>query len=110
MTVSSLAGYFIRKHGIKHIGRQVGFEEAVDKYGKPKGMVGRLDVLYKGKVVGVGPGALTHKERKDLWESVRKGEQKIAIAEIKYMPDDTYEALRQATFVRWRPDKETPDA
>ena len=91
--------------------RVVGFEEAIDKYGDPKGMVGRINVSYKGKVIGIGPGALTHDERIALWEQyIRTRNAPDALAEIKYMSDPTYDALRQPTFVRWRPDKEIPDA
>lgn len=95
----------------------VGFEEAIDKYGTPKGMVGRvvaeMTQLIKGKLVtektGIGPGALSHKERTELWDLQIKGCTEWGIAEIKYMKDDTYEGLRQPTFVRWREDKAEPD-
>lgn len=95
----------------------VGFEEAVDKYKMPKDMVGgvliELSTFKKGVLTktqtSVGPGALTHSERKILWAQFRQGKFKPRIAEVKYMEDDTYDGLRQGTFVRWRDDKAAPD-
>lgn len=96
--------------------RVVGFEEAVSaKTGEGIGMVGRINVeftrLHNGTPrmahVGVGPGTLTHPERKAIWANPRKYTGKIA--EVKYMRDDTYEALRQPTFFRWRDDKTVPN-
>lgn len=89
----------------------VGCEEAIDKDGNPKGMVGRLIASYKGKHIGVGPGRMNHIERAliaaesgfGLWNGPR-------MAQIKYKADDSYDALRQPTFQHWRDDKETPDA
>lgn len=99
--------------------RVVSFEEAVDKHGNPKGMVGRINCAYKDGQVGVGPGCLTHAERKSLWAGYNKtylsrGLTEIPaefplIAEVEYMQDDEYTALRQAVFKRWRPDKRTPN-
>jgi ATP-dependent DNA ligase len=97
--------------------RIVSFEEALDKYKQPLDMVGRLNAeftkLVDGKpvtyIIGVGPGSLTHAQRKVLWAKYKQGKYKTRIAEIKYMKDDTYEALRQPTFVRWRDDKDKPD-
>ena len=130
-----------------------GFEEAVSEAGEPLGMVGRVNVQlvrefpstanlaelaasgwtvvngYPGgphllrKIVGVGPGKLTHDERKDLWETAvptyeysredvltgKRVPRTPRIAEIKYMPDPDYDALRQPTFQRWRSDKQIPD-
>lgn len=99
--------------------RIVAFEEAVSSdNGQGLGMVGRiiaeLNTLRDGKMhtqnIGVGPGALNHAQRKMLWLLSTTGKYKPAIAEIKYMRDDTYDALRQPTFVRWRDDKSSPDA
>lgn len=97
----------------------VGFEEAVSKFGKPMGMVGRINVeltqLIDGKLVtgvtGVGPGALTHAERTALWNRYVADDRKFnrRLAEVKYMKDDSYDELRQPTFVRWRTDKEAAD-
>lgn len=95
--------------------RVVGFEEAISKDDQPLGMVGRVNVELCDKrgicnVVGVGPGKLTHKERTVLWEDYNEGgDSWDGIAQIKYMKDPTYDALRQATFQCWRPDKTTPD-
>lgn len=106
------------------------FEEAVSKEtGIGLGMVGTINVWYKHKkgkkqflTAGVGPGKLTHEERKVLWnrwlsipEEIRVfnngglPEELTGIAEIQYMLDDSYDALRQPTFQRWRPDKKVPD-
>jgi ATP-dependent DNA ligase len=96
--------------------RVVGFEEAVSEGGEPKGMVGRINVeLARAdgtvSIVGVGPGKLTHEERFHLWrtEQIAPAKDMNLIAEIKYMPDDTYGKLRQPTFQQWRPDKTEPD-
>lgn len=97
--------------------RIVGFEEAVDKYKNPKDMVGRVIAELttmtkqgpKTEETGIGPGALTHAERKVLWAKFRRGQFTPRIAEVKYMKDDTYDGLRQPTFVRWRDDKTEAD-
>ena len=86
------------------------FVEAVDKHKQPMGMVGRINVWYKGKVEGVGPGKMTHKERTELWQLHGATEFTDGIIEVKYMPDETYTGLRQGTFQRWRTDKKEPDA
>ena len=93
------------------------FDEAIDKNGNPKGMVGRINVVYPVDVdhddcntdvvhgvIGVGPGALNHKQRKEIWENSDKYIGKTI--EIKYMPDDSYNALREARFFRFREDKD----
>lgn len=81
----------------------VSFEEAIDKHGDPKGMVGRINVLYKGKVVGVGPGCLSHPERKAIW--INPHTRIGSIAEVSFMPDESYDAMREPRFIRWRDDK-----
>lgn len=91
----------------------IGFKEAVSEDGKPLKMVGRVEAeftkLVDGKPVtepiGIGPGALTHAQRKALWAKWISGEYKPRIAEMKYMRDESYDALRQPTFKQWRPDK-----
>jgi len=92
--------------------RVIGFEEAVNgKSGHGIGMVGRINCeftrLHNGTPrmahIGVGPGTLTHVERSLIWKRQKNYEGRIA--EVKYMRDDTYEALRQPTFFRWRDDK-----
>lgn len=71
-------------------------------------------------VVGVGPGKLTHEERTKLWQDCQRiqdtdSSAKIGVpsstvyAEIKYMPDETYAALRQPTVQRLRTDKTEGD-
>lgn len=87
----------------------IGFEEAKDgKTGEGKGMVGRLVASYKGGKIGIGPGKLTHAERKELMRSWPTWQG--TIAQIKYKADDSYDALRQPTFQHWRYDKSTADA
>lgn len=91
--------------------RVVSFEEAVSKDGVPLGMVGRINCEYKGETIGVGPGKLSHKERKDLWlRYINQDIQRFRlIAEVKYKRDPSYTALRQPTFQRWRDDKDEPN-
>lgn len=94
--------------------RIIRVEEAVDQHGNPKGMAGRLVASYKGTEIGVGPGRLTHDERRELWEGWTRTRLTLhwpnRVAQIKYKADDSYDALRQPTFQFWRDDKETPDA
>jgi ATP-dependent DNA ligase len=99
----------------------VGFEEAHSVDGAPLGMVGRINaeittlvpttmgMQNKAEVIGIGPGALNHTERKNLWRMWKKGQFTPRIAEIRYMRDDSYDALRQPTFKQWRDDKHRPD-
>lgn len=95
----------------------IGFHEAVDQFSNPKDMVGgvviELNQYTGGKltklVTHVGPGAMKHAERKLLWSQFRQGKFKPRLAEVGYMEDDTYEGLREGTFVRWRDDKSDPD-
>jgi ATP-dependent DNA ligase len=94
----------------------VGFEEAHSEAGRPLGMVGRVNVRLRRKgrpeaTVGVGPGKMDHEERKHLWKEYGNNNcfTKPMFADIKYMPDPTYEALRQPTFQCWRPDKTEGD-
>lgn len=95
------------------------FEEATSKEGEPLGMVGRIVVGYNGGESGVGPGKLTHQERKDLWNIyVAKSARQMGdvawprranlIATIKAKRDPSYEGLRQGTFQHWRTDKTEP--
>lgn len=101
----------------------IAFEEATanktmsflgDEYKKGDGLkaVGRIVCLYGGKEIGVGPGTLKHTERREIWERYQallaRGESlndKRLIAEVEYMLDDSYAALRQPVFKQWRPDK-----
>ncbi len=99
--------------------RVVGVEEATAKkrmkflgqwYEKGDGLgaVGRIVVSYKGNEIGVGPGAMSHADRRFFWSN--QSDLVGQIIKIKYKRDDTYEALRQPTFVAIHPDKTTPDA
>lgn len=100
------------------------FEEAVSEDGTGLGMVGRVNVRLRRKTaagvavttVGVGPGKLTHAERQALWGACvsvdghgRGTPSKPYLAEIKYMPDPSYDALRQPTIQRLRTDKTEGD-
>lgn len=98
----------------------VGFEEAISENGNPLGMVGRVNaeltkfvpnniISAASTIIGIGPGALTHTERKILWAEYKSGTYKPRIAEIRYMRDDSYDALRQPTFKQWRDDKKEAD-
>lgn len=99
--------------------RVVGFEEAKSAGGAPLGMVGKVIVERNGKTEGVGPGKLTHDERRALWTKFTDkpmlgggGGWKPRIAKIKYKGGETanYKSLRQATFQCWHGDKSEPDA
>lgn len=94
------------------------FTEAVSKEtGLGLGMIGNTNVYYKHKkgkkqyeTAGVGPGKFNHDERRDLW--AKYGTQidpDVPLLEVQYMQDDSYDALRQPTAQRWRPDKKVPD-
>ena len=72
--------------------------------GEHAGMVGRINVRYNGEVVGCGPGKMTHKEREHAW--VFQAEYIGKTAEIQFKKDNTYDAMREPTFQRWRPDKD----
>jgi hypothetical protein len=109
-----------------------GFEEAISETGEPLNMVGRVNVTLTRRgpdgwepadkknwqwlaaarawrtVVGVGPGKLDHKQRTELWSWFKVG-MVPSMVEVKYMPDPTYDALRQPTIQRIRTDKEMPD-
>lgn len=102
----------------------VSYEEAMTEAGEPKGMVGRINVKYERvvglrpgcaghattKIIGIGPGNMTHAERISEWEANAHWKQPPGtIIEVKYMTDDSYDALRQPTFVRFRPDKTVGD-
>lgn len=99
----------------------VGFEEAISENGTPLKMVGRINAEFTKfvdvaqglapitEIIGIGPGALTHTERKLLWAEYKAENYKPRIAEIRYMRDDSYDALRQPTFKQWRDDKQKAD-
>lgn len=80
------------------------FEEAIDKDGNAKGMVGRINVVHGKAVIGVGPGKLKHAERISIFADQKQYIGKTI--EIAYMPDDSYSALREGRFYRFRPDKD----
>ena len=84
--------------------RVVGFEEAHTIHGVPKGIVGAVLVEYKGNTTKAGAGKLTHAERKEVWEN--KDKYIDCLAEIKCLKDESYTAMREPTFQRWRFDKD----
>lgn len=86
----------------------ISFEEArsVDDVGL--GMVGRINCAYGDVPIGVGPGKLTHTERREIWERAECYVGKIC--QVQYMKDDSYVMLRQPTFQVWRPDKTEGEA
>jgi len=94
-------------------------EEATSETGVPLGMAGRLNFWYKGGTIGVGPGKLTHLERRRLWQQWSRDRHPVCqsytpdsgpMACIQYKRDDSYDALRQPTFQHWRTDKDEADA
>lgn len=103
----------------------ISYEEAFSEGGEPLGMVGRINVELARRdragnvsrsVIGIGPGKMSHDERRAVWRAAAVDltrPERFApfktIAEIKYMPDPSYDALRQPTFQRFRTDKEFPD-
>ena len=72
--------------------------------GEHAGMAGRLDVSVDGEVFGIGPGKLTHAQRKDMFE--HPGKYLGKWLEFKAKPDKTYDKKREPTFFRFRPDKD----
>lgn len=85
----------------------VGIEEAISKEGEPLGRVGAFLCEYKDSIIKVGSGKLSHAESKILWDEELL--QYGRIIEVKYMKDDSYEALRQPTFQCFRDDKDEPN-
>jgi hypothetical protein len=69
-------------------------------------MIGRINCWYKGQIIGVGPGKLTHAERRELAKAPMVLTGYNRIAKVQYKKDDSYEALRQPTFQCWRDDKD----
>ena len=70
--------------------------------------VGKIFVRYNHEIVGVGPGCMTHTERRDYFLNPDKLIGKII--KIQYKRDESYKALRQPTFVCIHHDKTTQDA
>lgn len=95
----------------------VGYEEAVDKYKRPKDMVGGIQIklwqIRGGEltydITNVGPGCMTLAERKVEWAKFKQGKFKPRLAEVHAMPDDTYNGLREGRWQRWRDDKDVHD-
>lgn len=93
--------------------KEMTFMKEVYQKGEGLSAVGRIVALYKGNEIGVGPGCLTHAERRDIWLRYVANNEQLTnvdkpvklIAEVEYMKDDSYTALRQPVFKRWRTDK-----
>lgn len=99
--------------------RVCGFEEATankdmvflgERYSKGASLhaVGKIFVEYGDETIGVGPGCMTHHERRDYYLNPDKLIGKII--KVQYKKDESYKALRQPTFVCIHHDKTTPDA
>lgn len=82
--------------------------QAKDKNGNPNGIAGSLMCKYHDTDIKVGAGRATHAQRKTWWQDQNSILGKII--QVQYKPDPSYNKLRQPTFQRERPDKETPDA
>lgn len=80
-----------------------------DTFEKGEGLraIGALWVNFKGTLVKVGPGAMTHKERRSLWLTPELIHGKII--KVQYKADPTYDALREPTYVCIRDDKTIAD-
>lgn len=88
--------------------RVCAYEEAIDQYGTPKGMVGAIWCAdAHGKQVKVGAGKMKHAERILMFESPALYIGRIC--KVKAKPDLGYDALRQGTWQAWHEDKEEPD-
>lgn len=89
-----------------------GATEAVSDTGVGLGMVGAVLVGYRGELVPVGAGKLTHEERRELWATTNVHGQfvKDRMCTIKHKRDESYTGLRQPTFQHWRDDKDEADA
>jgi len=89
----------------------VGYEEAIDKEGNPKGMVGRINVQWKmEETVGVGPGKMTHAERTKVWQEYIAAGRNMPggprLCQVEYKRDPAYTAMREPTWQMWRTDKD----
>lgn len=82
--------------------------QSKDKNGNPKGIAGSLVCKYHDMDIKVSAGKATHAQRKTWWRDQNSILGKII--QVQYKPDPSYDKLRQPTFQRERPDKETPDA
>ena len=80
-----------------------------DTFEKGEGLraIGALWVNFKGTLVKVGPGAMTHKERRLFWLTPELIHGKII--KVQYKTDPTYDALREPTYVEIRDDKTIAD-
>lgn len=101
--------------------RLVDFEEATanktmtflgEEFHKGEGLraVGGIICEYKDGTTKVGPGCLTHEQRRTIWEAYqRNGKVRDnVILEVEYMLDQNYDKLRQPVFKQWRVDKTEP--
>lgn len=82
--------------------------QAKNRAGNPKKIAGSLMCKYHDMDIKVSAGKATHAQRKMWWRDQNSILGKII--QVQYKPDPSYNKLRQPTFQRERPDKETPDA
>lgn len=83
------------------------YEAICIETGEPNGMIGAISARFPDspELYNIGPGKLTHAERIDLMNNI--GDYLGKYIEVAYMPDKTYKkGLREARFVRFRPDKD----
>lgn len=86
-------------------GHITGFNEAFSENGWALGRVGSFNVDYEDGTKGeAGAGALTHDQRKYIWEN--PGEFQGRIAEFKAMEKFAKGGYRHPNFVRWRDSEE----
>lgn len=85
-------------------------EEAMSKDGQPLEMVGKLLADFQGEVIAIGPGKLSHAERRKMYMELAFGSYVPRLAKIKYKKDASYSKLRQPTFQCWRDDKSEVNA
>lgn len=80
-----------------------------DTFEKGEGLraIGALWVNFNGTLVKVGPGNMTHKERRLFWLTPELIHGKII--KVQYKADPTYDALREPTYVCIRDDKTIAD-
>lgn len=80
-----------------------------DTFEKGEGLraIGALWVNFNGTLVKVGPGKMSHKERRLFWLTPELIHGKII--KVQYKSDPTYDALREPTYVCIRDDKTIAD-
>lgn len=87
--------------------KRMEFLGTVYEKGEDLNAIGALWVNYKGTLVKVGPGNMTHKERRYYWSNPSEIVGKIV--KVQYKTDPTYNALREPIYVCIRTDKDIAD-